>query len=241
VSQAAVPTLLGLWECGSANSEGREKNEEEEKKRGRVPMVYFGPSKGCETCKRRRKKCDEARPSCMRCINANRTCSGYENSDKLVFRQYEAQDGTSSTPHSIARKCSLPPRVPDPITNIIPEDICPKEVRPEQVEEFALGAFFYDYPNVSTNHHLSRGYLAGLESMLYQLGQQSDLAKACRVVAFANHGLKLRRPGLTRKAEVLYNDLLGSLARAIENPAFANSVELLMIAMLLGLYEVLLP
>jgi hypothetical protein len=204
-------------------------------------MVYFGPSKGCETCKRRRKKCDEARPSCMRCINANRTCAGYGDSGKLVFRQYEARGGTSSTSHSIARKCSLPPRVPDPITNIIPEDICPKEVPPEQAEEFALGAFFYDYPTVSTNHHLSRGYLDGLELMLHQLGLQSDLAQACRVVAFANHGIKLCRPGLTRKAEILYHDLLGSLARAIEEPAFANSAELLMIAMLLGLYEVLLP
>jgi hypothetical protein len=176
----------------------------------------------------------------MRCINANRTCGGYEDSDKHIFRQYETQDGTASPSRSIARKCTLPLRVPDPITNIIPEDITPKEVPPEQVEEFALGAFFHDYPTTSTNHQLSRGYLDGLESMLHQLGLQSDLSKACRVVAFANHGLKLRRPGLTKKAEVLYHDLLGSLARAIEKPAFANSAELLMIAMLLGLYEVFL-
>ena len=74
--------------------------------------------------------------------------------------------------------------------------------------------------------------------MLNRLGWQSDLAKACKVVAFANHGIKLCRPGLTRKAEIFYDDLLRSLAKAIEDPAFVNTAESLTIAMLLGLYEV---
>jgi hypothetical protein len=201
-------------------------------------MVYFGPSRGCETCKRRRKKCDEARPSCMRCINANRTCGGYADSDNLIFRQFEKGDG-APVPlwKSLARKCTLPARRQLPGSSVIPDDISPKEVPEEKVEEFALGAFFYDYPIVSTNREISRGYLDGLERMLRSLGLQSDLAKACKVVAFANHGIKLRRPRLVNKAEVLYQDLLGSLARAIEDSRFANSSESLMIAMLLGLYE----
>ncbi|KAI9733836.1 MAG: hypothetical protein M1818_007103 [Claussenomyces sp. TS43310] len=123
---------------------------------------------------------------------------------------------------------------------MLPEDCQPKEVPEEKVEEFALRAFFYDYCVVSTNHSLSRGYLDGLELMLHHLGFQSDLAKACKVVAFADHGIKLRRPVLTRKAELLYHELLGSLARAIENPAFAHTAEPLMIAMLLGLYEMIM-
>ncbi|KAK1622907.1 hypothetical protein BDP81DRAFT_506351 [Colletotrichum phormii] len=32
---------------------------------------------GCTTCKIRRIKCDEARPSCARCISAGRRCDGY--------------------------------------------------------------------------------------------------------------------------------------------------------------------
>jgi hypothetical protein len=122
----------------------------------------------------------------------------------------------------------------------MPDDVPAKEVPEEKVEEFALGAFFYDYPIVSTNREISRGYLDGLEGMLHNLGLQSDLAKACKVVGFANHGIKLRRPRLVNKAEVMYQDLLGSLARAIEDPRFANGSESLMIAMLLGLYEVCL-
>ncbi|PYI23429.1 hypothetical protein BO99DRAFT_375677 [Aspergillus violaceofuscus CBS 115571] len=32
---------------------------------------------GCLTCKARRVKCDEAKPTCQRCRRANRTCEGY--------------------------------------------------------------------------------------------------------------------------------------------------------------------
>ena len=171
---------------------------------------------------------------------AKRTCGGYEDDANLIFRRYEVQDGNTLPFKSMARKCSLPVRVSHPGTDILPEDGKPKEVSDEKFEEFALRAFFYDYCIVSMNHSISRGYLDGLELMLHHLGLQSDLAKACKVVAFASHGIKLRRPVLTRKAEIMYHDLLGSLARAIENPAFANTAESLIIVMLLGLYEVFL-
>lgn len=169
----------------------------------------------------------------MRCTTAKRTCGGYEDGANLVFRH-----GYPLPFKSLARKCSLPVRASSPGTGILPEDSRPKEVSAQKAEEFALQAFFYDYCVVSTNQSLSRGYLGGLESMLHRLGLQSDLAKACKVVGFANHGIKLRRPLLTRKAEVLYHELLGSLARAIGKPGFANTAESLIIAMLLGLYEV---
>ena len=120
----------------------------------------------------------------------------------------------------------------------MPEDAKPREVSDEKIEEFALRAFFYDYCILSTNHSISRGYLDGLELMVNRLGWQSDLAKACKVVAFASHGIKLCRPSLTRKAETFNDDLLRSLAKDIQDPAFVNTAESLTIAMLLGLYEV---
>ncbi len=120
----------------------------------------------------------------------------------------------------------------------MPEDIFPKEVSEDEIEEYALRSFFYDYPVLSTNREVSRGYLDGLEGMLRHLGPKSDLARACKVVACAGLGIRLCRPGLIKKAEVLYQDLIGSLVRAIEDPAFATSAESLMTAMLLGLYEV---
>ena len=142
----------------------------------------------------------------------------------------------------MARKCSLPGETPGSVPDTQPKDGgLPKEVSKEKLDEFALRGFFYDYCVVSTNQSLSRGYLGSLELMLYRRGWQSDLAKACKVVEYASHGTLLRRPGLMQKAELMYHDLLGSLAKAIDGAAFANNAESLTIAMLLGLYEVLLP
>ena len=142
----------------------------------------------------------------------------------------------------MARKCSLPARSSGLVPDTQPKDGgLPREVSKEKLEEFAVRGFLYDYCVVSTNQSLSRGYLGSLELMLHRRGWQSDLAKACKVVEGASHGTLLRRPDFLRKAELMYHDLLGSLAKAIDSAAFVNNAESLTIAMLLGLYEVLLP
>ncbi|KAF1956139.1 hypothetical protein CC80DRAFT_535513 [Byssothecium circinans] len=39
---------------------------------------------GCHTCKARRVKCDEQRPSCEKCINTGRKCEGYKNNREWI-------------------------------------------------------------------------------------------------------------------------------------------------------------
>lgn len=175
----------------------------------------------------------------MRCVRANRTCHGYEYGASSAFRQYEvrsASDPSSFT--SVARKCTLPKRIPIPGTDVLPVDTIPEETSEEQSNWLALRAFFYDYCLISTNRHLSRGFLSNLETMALRLGPKSDLVKACLAVSFASHAKPLNRPKLRDKAEMFYQELLGSLARAIENPASANTAESKLVAMLLGLYQV---
>lgn len=138
------------------------------------------------------------------------------------------------------RKCSSPALVVDLDTEILPKDGGSQEVSEDQFDEFALRAFSDNYCISSTNHALSRGYLSGLGRMLRQLGWRSNLAKACKVVAFAHHGNIWHRPGLKRKAQILYYELLGTLANAIESSTHAHTAETMTIALLLGLYEVCL-
>ncbi|KAL4819964.1 hypothetical protein BDW67DRAFT_154393 [Aspergillus spinulosporus] len=140
----------------------------------------------------------------------------------------------------MARKCSLSPRVPVPGTDTMPEDGPPKDIPDGLIEELALRAFFHDYCVVPVNTALSQGFLGGLEPMVHRLGLQSPVANACKAVAFASHGLKLSRPFLTKKGETLYHELLGSVARSIQNHALAASPEILVIAILLGLYEMIM-
>ncbi|OJJ82622.1 Zn(II)2Cys6 transcription factor domain-containing protein [Aspergillus glaucus CBS 516.65] len=41
-------------------------------------------NKACERCKKRHLKCDEARPSCQRCVNAGVECPGYVQTRKFI-------------------------------------------------------------------------------------------------------------------------------------------------------------
>ena len=51
---------------------------------GGTRIRSFAPKSrgGCTTCKRRRVKCGEERPSCKRCLNGNRQCEGYDEPTK---------------------------------------------------------------------------------------------------------------------------------------------------------------
>ncbi|KAK3314841.1 hypothetical protein B0H66DRAFT_605759 [Apodospora peruviana] len=56
-------------------------------------MVYLGrPSLGCRTCRSRRIKCDEGKPTCKRCAKSKRECGGYRPEFEIMHR-----DLTTST------------------------------------------------------------------------------------------------------------------------------------------------
>ncbi|KAK7512950.1 hypothetical protein IWZ03DRAFT_384473 [Phyllosticta citriasiana] len=54
-------------------------------------MVYTGkPSRGCQTCKSRRIRCDEGRPTCQNCQKSGRSCPGFPDEFDLMFRNENA-------------------------------------------------------------------------------------------------------------------------------------------------------
>ncbi|KAJ5363942.1 uncharacterized protein N7496_009655 [Penicillium cataractarum] len=67
-------------------------------KMGGVPYK----SKGCNTCRRRKVRCDETKPECMRCVKNGHECLGYER--RRVFIQ-----GASKTSHTLAHRPRDPP------------------------------------------------------------------------------------------------------------------------------------
>lgn len=139
---------------------------------------------------------------------------------------------------SMARKCSLLTRPSGPDTDIVPADTPPQGISNEQGENVAIRAFYYKYCITSIEQSLSLGCMGGLEPMLNQLGGQTDFAKAYKEVASASHTIKLHWSSFMQKAELLYHELLGSLARAIEHAALAKTGECVMIETVLGLYKI---
>jgi hypothetical protein len=176
----------------------------------------------------------------MRCVKAKRPCSGYEEDDFSAFRQYgpDACYGQAVSFPLTARKCRLPKRTPIPGSDVIPQDDIPPEISDAQSNNLALRAFFYDYCMASAHLELSRGYLSGLETAVHRLGPESDLVKACIAVSFASHSKPLNRPTMLLKAESFYQQLLGSLAKAIVHRSSGAAAEIRLVAMLLGLYQV---
>ncbi|RYP05514.1 hypothetical protein DL764_003774 [Monosporascus ibericus] len=58
---------------------------------------------GCQTCRKRRVKCDETRPSCLRCVQARWKCDGYGTStgDKTPATRVPPKAALSVTSYSI--------------------------------------------------------------------------------------------------------------------------------------------
>jgi hypothetical protein len=102
-----------------------------------------------------------------------------------------------------------------------------------EVEERALAAFVHHYCLIPKSRSLE-----GLETMLSDAGPSSNLAQAAKVVALANIGTRLGRSSLVQKATILYSDMLHSFRMMIANATMSSAAELLMTAVLLGLYEV---
>ncbi|KKA30370.1 hypothetical protein TD95_001030 [Thielaviopsis punctulata] len=64
-----------------------------------------GKYKGCETCRRRRVKCDNIRPVCRKCVTTGRHCEGYER--QMIFITATPEDGgrcSSHPPRSTSKK-----------------------------------------------------------------------------------------------------------------------------------------
>ncbi|KAH9205544.1 hypothetical protein DL95DRAFT_439113 [Leptodontidium sp. 2 PMI_412] len=55
-----------------------------------------GRSNGCHTCRKRRIKCDEAKPKCHRCEKSGYTCAGYERPLNIRIAVFSATTGASN-------------------------------------------------------------------------------------------------------------------------------------------------
>lgn len=177
----------------------------------------------------------------MRCIKSNRACTGYEEPTPWTFKQYESHGVDLPAPFkSRARKCTLPKRTFIPGSEILMADVDNRgtEVSNEQLLDYAVRAFFYDFCVLPSDPGGSRGYLSNLEKTVNQLGIHSMLGKSCLAISYITHGQALQRPQLVKNAEAVYHEVVGCLAAAITHSGPRITAESKLVAMLLGIYEV---
>jgi hypothetical protein len=175
---------------------------------------------------------------CERCQKAEFTCLGYKDDTDLIFRQYEGSyqyQASSIATFEEQYYSSDGTGNPSETSDAFPPD---SQYDEDDIEKHALQTFFVDYCVPSTDRSLSRGYLDGLQTLLFHAGHLSEISQAAKIVALANLGNKSNSPVLSDRARLLYSQLLHSFQRTISNPSTSPTIEAFMTAVLLGLYEV---
>ncbi|XWW97038.1 hypothetical protein V2A60_005018 [Cordyceps javanica] len=76
---------------------------------------------GCKTCRIRKVKCDEDKPSCRKCVSTGRTCDGYES----IFR-FAAKQPPSDEPNHFVR--TGPHRLPLAHHGHLPETAAAQDI-----------------------------------------------------------------------------------------------------------------
>lgn len=197
-------------------------------------MVNLGPSRGCQTCKRRRVKCDEAKPSCNRCLDGGIDCAGYEKArsreirfkdqTKTVEQRSQRKSTTAQFYFQQARKQSLPAQLPS-----VPED----------EERGALCFFLNNFAAAGRDFNSTRGFFECIAPSLAAASADSIVVLSVSAVATtlynkwrgtANNELHLKR----------FGQALRKLRDALQDPNQSRTTETLLATLLLQFHENLL-
>lgn len=114
----------------------------------------------------------------------------------------------------------------------------PREATDTIIDEVALRSFVYEFCLPAAEDIGPGGFLAGLEEILLRQPLDSILVRACQALSHGLTGRQKNRSLVTKRGQWRYEQVVSSFAREIAGPGFAFSVEAVLTAMLLGLYEV---
>ncbi|CAF3502571.1 unnamed protein product [Fusarium graminearum] len=177
-------------------------------------MVNFGVSRACDACKKRRKKCDETRPACLRCVRSRYNCPGYKDDSLLLFRHY-----------SPANK----------IVNPTLEKWSPNA--DYMLEATAVDIFLDELVVRSLDRNHSRGFLDGMHGTFAASDPKSTLMSAAKVVVLASLANRYRKESLFSMVRKQYGQLLREYVTSLSLPSESLSPEQFFTAVLLGIYE----
>lgn len=183
-------------------------------------MVNRGRSGGCNTCKKRRVKCDEEKPDCRRCRRLGLGCGGYRRTE-WKFREQNHKFGPVAHVEMplVVDDTAVPrsPTAPDP-------DI----------------AFFFEH---YTGYGRSMKYARGFFEILAPIygSQNHDSALSHAVSAMASLAFSLWRYGSYGVHDVqprrLYSHAVISLREAITDHSQINKLETLLAVLALQWFE----
>ncbi|KAF7720224.1 Fungal Zn(2)-Cys(6) binuclear cluster domain-containing protein [Penicillium ucsense] len=188
------------------------------------------PSKACQPCRVKRRKCDMLRPGCSQCKRANIECGGYRDSFSLRLR-----DQTSLAAQKVqkSRSAGSTGSTPDEKTETRSADamtLVTFQKPSPSPESLAMGYFIHVYAPSSTFE-----YLAEPAVLIRDLPEDALLAPA--LLLFSQNW---RYPQARSLAQKHYALALRATNQSLSSPDLATSDSTLLSVLLLSLFEALI-
>ncbi|KAF8858208.1 hypothetical protein BDZ45DRAFT_403712 [Acephala macrosclerotiorum] len=224
-------------------------------------MVNTGkPSQGCGTCRARRIKCDERKPTCFRCQKSKRECTGYRDTAFVRMRWDRSARSTSKKPPSptpsenreLVRRAfsnsisSLPSAFTTSPTSPLQFQISvsPSSGLSTPIEEQAKHLFRRNFVLEPCEGN-SRSYMGFVvpvlehdKQLVHEKGSNSRLATAVMAVGLALMGNRPNSRFLLPKAMKFYSRALKEINDALLVEDQAVEDDTLAAVIVLGLFEV---
>ncbi|PVH85150.1 hypothetical protein DL98DRAFT_651045 [Cadophora sp. DSE1049] len=200
-----------------------------------------GKSGGCRTCKRRRLKCDERKPTCERCEKARVLCEGYVPEHRFVDEnarmERQVKEKTAKTVNTRSAYCiSAPPKAIG-VTHYFTEHMALKK-SPKINSGLNLGAFFEGICTSFLVSHLLSGHVCvpWLEEHAQDISSISG-QKSIHALGALYFGRIHHQDEIASRGHELYGQALVALNRDLQDDKMAWSISVIKSAMALELYE----
>ncbi|KIW11839.1 hypothetical protein PV08_09112 [Exophiala spinifera] len=190
-------------------------------------MPNYGRSGRCLTCKRRRVKCDEARPACSQCRGFGVDCEGYFK--EYAFRD-ESHKFTPAAPLKVSKVQGAPVQrsgeVGDPSRSLLTE------------ADVAVPFFLVHYVVMGRSLAVTRGFYEVLMPISSSQPHDSPLSLAVAAVAARVFCLWRHGDGVRMKAHLEpYTKAVASLRSALSRPEDRRRPAIALAVLALHLYE----
>ena len=194
-------------------------------------MVNHGRSGRCNTCRERRVKCDEGKPSCQRCLNLGRQCGGYRKGPiklRIKDESHKFTDASIRQKETASHISELDPRQSQ-VELQLPRSLSQRDTAVE---------FFLTY-SVSLGRSLesTRGFFELIVPVLAAEPQDSPLSVVISGVAERFLSLWLDGPSGFLSPQASLVQALECLRTATEHPVERSKPSTIIAALLFNFYE----
>ncbi|KNG84788.1 hypothetical protein ANOM_006706 [Aspergillus nomiae NRRL 13137] len=186
-----------------------------------------GGSKGCHACRRRKKRCDEQRPSCGQCLSRNTSCPGYAREMKFINVSYQdkCRSSQAAPESSSTTEVSSDSREVDTRSDLVATHrVCSSGLSSHALSlqrsavAYYCGAYFHN--NVIQTGLDVFGKSSYIDWMAFTPDLDVDepsLKSALLALGAARMGHLSQDPRLTRLSSESYSQSLRQLRRSIQN------------------------